>query len=175
MKWKPAFKPSSKAVLYIISKQGDENILKSVCIFTDGACSGNPGPGGWGCVLQYGNARKELKGGEKLSTNQRMEMTAAIKALEALKEPCQVEIYSDSAYLVNAFNKGWLDKWRQNGWLTAKKQAVENQDLWRVLLLLSQKHKIKWYKVKGHSGDAENERCDELARSAIEDLRATTL
>ena len=141
--------------------------MYQVTIYTDGACSGNPGPGGWGCVLLCGDLRKELKGGEALTTNQRMELTAAKEALSALKQPCEVVLYSDSAYLVNGFNLNWLKNWQRNGWLNAKKQPVENQDLWQELLRLSRIHQVEWRKVKGHDGDAQNERCDELARSAI--------
>lgn len=144
--------------------------LKNVIIYTDGACSGNPGPGGWGCVLIYGAKRKELSGAETLTTNQKMELRAACEGLKSLKEPCLVDLYSDSAYLINAFHQKWLAKWEQNGWLNSKKQPVENQDLWRILLEMSQVHKITWHKVKGHAGNPENERCDLLAREAIKNL-----
>lgn len=146
-------------------------MMKEVTIYTDGACSGNPGPGGWGAVLIYGDKRKEISGGEPSTTNQRMEITAAISALRALKEPCRVHLYSDSAYLVNAFRQGWLANWQRNGWLTAKKQPVENQDLWRELLRVASRHQVEWLKVKGHSDNPENNRCDELARAAIAALR----
>jgi ribonuclease HI len=145
---------------------------KQVDIYTDGACSGNPGPGGWGAVLMYQGKKKELSGGEPQTTNNRMEMMAAICALEALKEPCQVQLHSDSAYLVNAFNQGWLTKWQRNGWLTAKKDAVENQDLWARLMDLAQTHQILWVKVKGHSNNQMNNRCDELAASETARQRA---
>ncbi|MBQ6808707.1 MAG: ribonuclease HI [Firmicutes bacterium] len=141
--------------------------MHQVTIYTDGACSGNPGPGGWGCVLSSGERRKELNGGEKLTTNQRMELTAAVEALRALKQPCQVVLYSDSAYLINGFNQKWLVNWQKNGWLNAKKQPVENQDLWKELLRLSSIHQVEWRKVKGHAGNPLNERCDELARAGI--------
>ncbi|NLO97593.1 MAG: ribonuclease HI [Peptococcaceae bacterium] len=141
--------------------------LKKVIIHTDGACSGNPGPGGWGAVLQYGQHIKEISGYETVTTNQRMELTAAIKALELLKEPCEVELYSDSAYLINAFEQKWLHNWQRNGWLNAQKKPVENMDLWKKLLELSAQHKIKWIKVKGHAGNSQNEKCDQLARKAI--------
>lgn len=141
--------------------------MKEVTIYTDGACSGNPGPGGWGAVLIYGNNIKEISGSEAPTTNQRMEITAAIAALKALKEPCRVRIYSDSAYLVNAFRQGWLVRWQKNGWLTVKKEPVENQDLWQELLQLVQQHRVEWQKVKGHSDNQYNNRCDELARAAI--------
>jgi len=141
--------------------------MKEVTIYTDGACSGNPGPGGWGAVLIYSNNSKEISGSEALTTNQRMEITAAIAALKALKEPCRVRIYSDSAYLVNAFRQGWLVRWQKNGWLTVKKEPVENQDLWQELLQLVRRHRVEWQKVKGHSDNQYNNRCDELARAAI--------
>ena len=143
------------------------NGLKQVVIYTDGACSGNPGPGGWGAVLLYGAHRKELSGYEPITTNNRMELQAALSALQQLKEPCKVDLYSDSAYLINAFLKNWLDTWEKNGWRNSKKEAVANPELWRSLLELSQKHQITWLKVKGHSGNPENERCDQLAREAI--------
>ncbi len=141
--------------------------MKQVEIYTDGACSGNPGPGGWGAVLIYGDKRRELTGYEPVTTNNRMELAAAIGALRALKEPCRVVLYSDSAYLVNAFRQDWLGKWQRNGWLNSKKEPVENQDLWQELLVLSRHHQVEWTKVKGHAGHELNERCDELARSAI--------
>ena len=140
---------------------------KKVIIYTDGACSGNPGPGGWGAILQYGANTREISGFERETTNQRMELTAAAEALSALKEPCLVDLYSDSAYLINAFQQNWLGRWQQNGWLNAKKKPVENQDLWLSLLDLTSRHQIKWLKVKGHSGQELNEKCDELARKAI--------
>ncbi|NLC11273.1 MAG: ribonuclease HI [Firmicutes bacterium] len=141
--------------------------MKEVSIYTDGACSGNPGPGGWAALLIYNGHEKEISGGEKLTTNQRMELKAALKALAALKEPCKVKIYSDSAYLVNAFRQGWLKKWQRNGWLTIEKKPVENRDLWESLLALTERHEVEWYKVKGHSNNYYNERCDRLAREAI--------
>ncbi|MDO4733279.1 MAG: ribonuclease HI [Bacillota bacterium] len=141
--------------------------MHQVQIYTDGACSGNPGPGGWGCILLSGSLRKEMNGGERITTNQRMELTAAVEALRALKQPCQVELYSDSAYLINGFNQRWLVNWQRNGWMNSKKQPVENQDLWKELLRLSQIHHVQWRKVKGHAGDELNERCDALARSGI--------
>lgn len=139
-------------------------------IYTDGACSGNPGPGGWGAVLLYNENRKEISGGETPSTNNRMEIMAAIAALESLKEACEVDLYSDSAYLVNAFKQEWLENWQRNGWKTSKKQPVENQDLWQRLSQQTKKHKVTWHKVKGHAENKENNRCDELARAAIANL-----
>lgn len=141
--------------------------MKEVTIYTDGACSGNPGPGGWGAVLIYGEHEKALSGGAGDTTNNRMEITAAIKAMKALKEPCKVRLYSDSAYLVNCMNQGWYRKWQQNGWLNGKKQPVENQDLWKDLLDEIKRHNVSFHKVKGHSDDALNNRCDELARNAV--------
>ena len=144
--------------------------MKKVMIYTDGACSGNPGPGGWGAVLLYNESRKEISGGETPSTNNRMEIMAAIAALESLKEACEVDLYSDSAYLVNAFKQEWLENWQRNGWKTSKKQPVENQDLWQRLSQQTKKHKVTWHKVKGHAENKENNRCDELARAAIANL-----
>ena len=144
--------------------------MAEVELYTDGACSGNPGPGGWGAVLLAKGHRKELSGAEPQTTNQRMELTAAIGALSALKRPCQVRLYSDSAYLINAFKQRWFDRWQQNGWRNSKGQAVENQDLWQELLRLAAIHRIEWVKVKGHADNVENNRCDALARQAIADL-----
>ena len=144
--------------------------MKTVTIYTDGACSGNPGPGGWACVLLHGEQKKELSGGEAHTTNQRMELAAAIEGLAALKQPCHVLLYSDSAYLVNAFRQRWLDNWQKNGWKNSKKQPVENQDLWQKLLTLNRTHEVEWRKVQGHAGDLYNERCDTLARAALKQL-----
>ncbi len=141
--------------------------MREVTIYTDGACSGNPGPGGWGAILMYGEHRKELSGYHPETTNNRMELTAAIEALKALKAPCKVKLYSDSAYLVNAFKQNWLGSWQRNGWVNAKKQPVENQDLWRELLAVMRPHQVEWIKVKGHADNPHNNRCDELARAAI--------
>ena len=143
---------------------------KQLAIYTDGACSGNPGPGGWAAVLLYNAHKKEISGGEEATTNNRMELLAAIRGLEALKEDCVVDVYTDSAYLCNAFNKKWLNTWQVNGWKNSKKQPVENQDLWKQLLSLTSKHQITWNKVKGHSDNVYNNRCDELARLAIKSL-----
>jgi ribonuclease HI len=144
--------------------------MQKVTIYTDGACSGNPGPGGWGAILMYNEHKKELSGGEKDTTNNRMELMAAIKALECLKHDCEVQLYSDSAYLVNAFEKDWISNWRKNGWRTAAKEPVKNQDLWEKIYDFSNVHKIMWIKVKGHSDNEYNNRCDELAREAIKKL-----
>jgi ribonuclease HI len=141
--------------------------MKEVIVYTDGACSGNPGPGGWAAVLMFGSHAKEVSGFEPATTNNRMELMAAIKALQSLKEPCNVALYSDSAYLVNTFEQKWLIKWQLNGWRKSNKGPVENQDLWRELLELTAKHQVKWIKVKGHSDNEYNNRCDKLAREEI--------
>lgn len=145
--------------------------MKKITIYTDGACSGNPGPGGWGALLYYQGHRKELSGGEPHTTNNRMELMAAIAALEALKEPCQADIYTDSAYLYRAFQDGWLKSWQKNNWKTSTKKDVENQDLWKRLLAQTSVHQVVWHKVKGHSDNADNNRCDALARAAIAQFR----
>jgi len=144
--------------------------VKEVMIYTDGACSGNPGPGGYGAILFYGQHRKELSGCERATTNNRMEIMAVIKALEILKEPCKATVYSDSAYVVNCFQKGWIYGWLRNGWVNSKKEPVENQDLWKQLWSLMSKHQVNYVKVKGHSDNEFNNRCDELARAAIKGL-----
>lgn len=139
--------------------------MKSVIIYTDGACSGNPGPGGWGTVLMFNGTLKELSGGERRTTNNRMEMMAVVVALESLTERCQVRVHSDSAYIINCFRQGWHEKWQRNGWQTSSKTPVENQDLWKRMLESARRHDIEWIKVKGHSGDKWNDRCDALARA----------
>lgn len=144
--------------------------MKNITIYTDGACSFNPGPGGWGVVLIYKDIKKELSGGEKETTNNRMELTAVIKGLQALKEPCNVDIYSDSAYIVNAFKNDWITAWQLNNWRTSSKQAVANKDLWQTLLHLLSVHKVVWHKVKGHADNDFNNRCDELARMETEKI-----
>ena len=142
--------------------------LKRVTIYTDGACLGNPGPGGYGVILQYGDHRKELSGGYRLTTNNRMELTAAIKGLAALKEPCQVQLISDSEYVVNAIEKGWARRWQANGWSRQNKKTAENRDLWEALLKLCETHQVSFAWIKGHAGQAENERCDRLALQAAQ-------
>ncbi|MBD8500526.1 MULTISPECIES: ribonuclease HI [Paenibacillus] len=144
--------------------------MKQVLIYTDGACSGNPGPGGWGAVLLFGVYRKEISGGEKHTTNNRMEIQAVIEALKALNEPCLVKLYSDSAYVVNCFQQGWIYNWMKNGWRTSKGLAVENKELWQELWQLMRKHKVEYIKVKGHSDNELNNHCDFLAREAIKQL-----
>ena len=140
--------------------------LKKVTIYTDGGCQGNPGPGGYGAVLLYGKHRKEISGGYKLTTNNRMELLACIAALEALKEKCDVTVYSDSKYVVDSIAKGWAKRWRANGWKRNKKDKAENPDLWERLLDLCEQHTIRFNWVKGHAGNKENERCDTLAGEA---------
>jgi len=140
--------------------------VRQVEVFTDGACTGNPGPGGWGVVLRAGAQEKELSGGERATTNNRMEMTAAIRALEALKIPAEVTIFTDSRYLMDGATK-WMANWKRNGWKTADKKPVKNEDLWRALEAAAAPHKVTWRWVKGHDGHPENERCDALARGAI--------
>ena len=137
--------------------------LKRVELFTDGACSGNPGPGGWGCVLRFGDVTKELSGGEPATTNNRMELTALIEGLSALKYPCRVTVTSDSKYVIDAVTKGWAEKWRKNGWMRNKTDKALNPDLWEKLLEILKRHEVEFVWVKGHAGHPENERCDELA------------
>ncbi|WP_133140207.1 ribonuclease HI [Legionella genomosp. 1] len=138
-------------------------------IFTDGACKGNPGPGGWGALLRYKGQEKKIYGGEAHTTNNRMELMAAIQALTLLNRPCQVELYTDSQYVRQGMT-GWLFQWKKNGWKNSKKEAVKNADLWQQLDALAQKHQINWHWVKGHSGHVENELADELANLAISEL-----
>ncbi len=140
--------------------------MKQVTIYTDGGCSPNPGPGGYGIVLLYGGHRKELSGGYRLTTNNRMELLGAIRALEALKEPCNVELFSDSQYVVNGIMKGWARRWRSNAWRRNGKALAENADLWGRLLELCDKHTVRFQWVRGHSGHPENECCDRLANEA---------
>lgn len=141
--------------------------MKEISIYTDGACSGNPGPGGWGAVLIYKDNIKEISGFVNDTTNNRMEIFAIIKAFSALKQHCKVDVYSDSAYVINSFNKGWIRSWESNNWKKSDKKAVENQDLWRQLLLYVKKHEVTWHKVKGHSDNKFNNRCDQLATDHI--------
>jgi len=136
---------------------------KQIKIYTDGACSGNPGPGGYGAILMYEENRKEISGGDANTTNNKMELMAAIVALETLKEPCDVELYSDSAYLVNAYNQKWIEGWKKNNWKNSSRQDVKNRDLWERLEKQISIHNVKFIKVKGHSDNEFNNRCDELA------------
>lgn len=145
--------------------------MKRIEIFTDGACLGNPGPGGWGVILRYNNVEKELFGNEANTTNNKMELTAVISALSALKEPCNITLYTDSRYVMDGIEK-WILNWKQNGWKTAnKKTPVKNLELWQKLDELKSKHDIRWVWVKGHAGHPENERCDELARTAAQQIQ----
>ena len=145
--------------------------MKTVEIFTDGACKGNPGPGGWGALLRVGRHEKELSGGEAATTNNRMELTAAIRALEALIEPCTVVLHSDSKYVLDGITK-WVHGWQKNGWKNASKQPVRNADLWHELIAAAKQHKVEWVWVTGHTGHAENERVDALACAAAEAVAA---
>ena len=137
--------------------------MKKVTLYTDGACSGNPGKGGWGAVLIYGELEKQMSGVAKVTTNNQMELTAVIEGLKALKEPCEVLVFSDSAYVVNAFNQNWIESWIKNNWRNSKKDPVANRELWEELIALTEKHKVTFNKVKGHAGDKYNEICDSLA------------
>jgi len=139
--------------------------MDSVEIFTDGSCKGNPGPGGWGVILRKGNTEREMSGGEPETTNNRMEMMAAIKALQALKRPCEVALYTDSKYMIDGITK-WIHGWKKNGWRNAAKKPVANAELWQELEAAAQRHKVEWHWVKGHAGHAENERADTLASDA---------
>ena len=142
--------------------------MKSVQIYTDGACSGNPGPGGWGAILSYNGREKELSGGEKNTTNNRMELTAVISALETLKEPCEVELYSDSKYVIDALSKGWARTWKAKNWIKSDKKPALNPDLWEKLLSLTDIHTVHYHWVKGHAENEYNNRCDALAVAARE-------
>ena len=144
--------------------------MEEVIIYTDGACSGNPGPGGWGSILMYKDNKKEISGGKLDTTNNVMELTAVIEGLKLLKFPCKVKLYSDSAYVVNAFNQKWIYGWLKNGWKNASKEPVKNKELWQELYDLTKIHEVEFIKVKGHSDNEYNNRCDELARNAIQEL-----
>jgi len=139
--------------------------MKNVTLFTDGACLGNPGPGGWGAILRYNGHEKELGGGFADTTNNRMEIAAVLEGLCALKEPCLVDVYTDSQYVRKSLTNGWLENWQRNGWRTAAKKPVKNQDLWRRLLPLLERHRVHFHWIPGHAGHPENERCDALART----------
>ncbi|MCU0752723.1 MAG: ribonuclease HI [Akkermansiaceae bacterium] len=141
--------------------------MRRVVIHTDGACKGNPGPGAYGAVLVCGKHRKEISAAYRLTTNNRMELRAAIAALDLLSEPCEVELHSDSKYLIDAIHQNWIDGWKRRGWRTAANQAVKNRDLWQHLMEAMAPHRIRWHWVKGHAGHRENERCDELANQAL--------
>ena len=141
--------------------------MEKVVIYTDGACSGNPGPGGWGTILMYKDIKKEISGGCKETTNNIMELTAVIEGLKLLKYPCEVDLYSDSAYVINAFLQGWIYNWLKNNWKTSSNEPVRNKELWQKLYDLTKKHKVNFIKVKGHSDNEFNNRGDEMARNAI--------
>ena len=142
--------------------------MKTVTIYTDGACSGNPGPGGWGAILEYQGVERELSGGEERTTNNRMELTAVLRALQCLKQPCIVELYSDSKYVIDALQKGWAIGWRSRGWRKADKKPALNPDLWAALLAEGEKHEMHYHWVKGHADNPKNNRCDELAVAAYQ-------
>lgn len=144
--------------------------MEKVIIYTDGACSGNPGPGGWGSILMYKNNKKEISGGSNNTTNNIMELTAVIQGLKFLKYPCEVDLYSDSAYVINSFKQGWIYNWVKNNWRTSGKEPVKNKEIWQELYELTKIHKVNFIKVKGHSDNEYNNRCDELARNAIKNL-----
>ena len=144
--------------------------MEKVIIYTDGACSGNPGPGGWGAILMYKGTKKEISGAKNNTTNNVMELTAALEGLKMLKFPCEVELYSDSAYLVNGFLQGWIYNWQRNNWKTSSKEPVKNKEIWQEIYNMTQIHKVKFIKVKGHADNEFNNRCDELARNAIKML-----
>lgn len=148
--------------------------IKEVLLYTDGACSGNPGPGGWAAILKYKGQTKELSGGAAATTNNRMELTGVIQGLSALKERCRVTVYSDSKYIVDAIQQGWARRWKQNGWMRNKKEPALNPDLWEQLLQLLQRHEVTFVWVKGHAGHPENERCDALAVGEYQKLGAQT-
>jgi ribonuclease HI len=154
-----------------MASEGSERQEKPVVIYTDGGCSGNPGPGGWGAILSFAGKEKELKGGEAHTTNNRMELTAAISALEALKRPVAVELHTDSQYLRQGIT-AWIERWKANGWRTADGKPVKNVDLWQRLDAARHKHRIAWKWVKGHAGEPGNERADSLAQSVIQEFRA---
>ena len=144
--------------------------MDNVTIYTDGACSGNPGPGGWGSILMFGENKKEISGGKQNTTNNIMELTAVIEALKLLKRPCNIDLYSDSAYVVNAFLQNWISGWIKKGWINSNKEEVKNKELWQELVSLTKIHNVTFHKVKGHSDNEYNNRCDELARNAIKKL-----
>lgn len=149
--------------------------MKDIIMYTDGACSGNPGVGGYGIVLIYNDIKKTFSGVNPDTTNNRMEVTAVIEGLKKLKEPCNVTVYTDSAYTMNTFSEGWLENWKQNNWKTANKKPVKNCDLWQELLSLMEIHNVSWVKVKGHSDNEYNNLCDKLARTEIENFNKETI
>lgn len=148
--------------------------MKRIAIYTDGACSGNPGPGGWGAILKYKDVCKELSGGQADTTNNRMELTGVIRALELLKEPCEIDLYSDSKYVMDGLSKGWAKSWRARGWVKSDKKPALNSDLWARLLDLCEEHTLHCHWIKGHAGHPENERCDVLAVQAASRYKQTS-
>ena len=146
--------------------------MKIITLYTDGACSYNPGPGGYGAILMYNGKEKVISGGDPNTTNNRMELTAVIEGLKAIKEPCEVDLYTDSAYVCNAFEQCWITKWIMNGWKGANKKPVLNKELWEELLSLTNYHKVNFHKVKGHADNVYNNRCDQIARSEVDKLLA---
>jgi ribonuclease HI len=154
----------------VILAEAARRKMKQVTIHTDGACEGNPGPGGWAAMLRHGEHVKELAGGEPATTNNRMELQAAISALQALKEPCTVELFTDSEYLRDGITS-WIKGWKVRSWLTKEKKPVKNDDLWRALDALTTRHRVEWRWLKGHAGHRDNERCDVLARAAVQNIR----
>ncbi len=148
--------------------------MKRIAIYTDGACSGNPGPGGWGAILKYRDVCKELSGGQADTTNNRMELTGVIRALELLKEPCEIDLYSDSKYVMDGLSKGWAKSWRARGWVKSDKKPALNSDLWARLLDLCEEHTLHYHWIKGHAGHPENERCDALAVQAASRYKQTS-
>jgi ribonuclease HI len=154
-----------------VSKGGAKSTDNAVIVFADGACKGNPGPGGWGAILRTGAHEREICGGERATTNNRMELTAVIRALESLKEPCQVNVYTDSQYVQKGISE-WMPSWKRRGWLTADKKPVKNVDLWQRLDALASGHSVRWHWVKGHAGHDGNERADVLANRGVDSLRA---
>lgn len=153
----------------MVTTTATTTLIKQVALFTDGACRGNPGPGGWGAVLRYGQHERELQGAEAHTTNNRMELMAAIVALEQLQQPCSVDLTTDSQYVRQGITQ-WMANWKRNGWRTSNRKPVSNQDLWVRLDAAATRHDVRWHWVKGHSGHAENERCDQLANEAIDAL-----
>lgn len=159
------------AISRLQAKRKRKRTMKTITIYTDGACSGNPGPGGWGAILQYGPHTKEMSGGERDTTNNRMELTGVIRALQTLKEPCIVDLYSDSKYVIDALEKGWARSWRARGWVKSDKKPALNPDLWGILLDLCEIHQVRTHWVKGHAENPYNNRCDQLAVSEWQKLK----
>jgi ribonuclease HI len=168
---KSASKPKAPKQDGAIPGDAKSSVLKKIQAITDGSCLGNPGPGGWACILRYGERHKEMSGGEPQTTNNRMELTAAIRALDALTEACAIEVVTDSEYVKNGV-ESWIARWKKNGWMTAAKKPVLNQDLWEALDHALARHTATWVWTKGHAGNADNNRCDELARGAAARIKS---